>query len=157
MHPISNLVDLKRRLGFSRRCFGYFHSAMPGMTISLFSPRHWDDLLLFTCSLGKNRSCIVSPFTKISFWINYISGEPLIFIEVALLKDVACAIKVFFCPSSRKPIAPFFSCTLLFYPSLTLHSFPCTWQEVLWNNPPFPESEASCALFYSISSTQVIF
>ncbi|XP_058080478.1 uncharacterized protein LOC131228670 isoform X3 [Magnolia sinica] len=75
VHPISNLQDLKRRLGVGRRCFGYLHPALP--------------------------------------------GEPLIFIEVALLKNVA-------------------------------HSI----QEVLWDDPPAPESEATCALFYSISSTQ---
>ncbi|RDY07151.1 Malonyl-CoA decarboxylase, mitochondrial [Mucuna pruriens] len=75
VHPISNLLDLKRRLGICRRCFGYLHPAIP--------------------------------------------GEPLIFIEVALLKDVAQTI-----------------------------------QEVLWDSPPIPESEATCALFYSISSTQ---
>ncbi|XVF27941.1 hypothetical protein REPUB_Repub14bG0152700 [Reevesia pubescens] len=75
VHPIRNLIDLKRRLGVGRCCFGYFHSAIP--------------------------------------------GEPLIFIEVALLKNVAQTI-----------------------------------QEVLWDNPPIPESEAACALFYSISSTQ---
>ncbi|KAK9155565.1 hypothetical protein Sjap_003045 [Stephania japonica] len=75
VHPISNLTDLKRRLGIGRRCFGYLHPAIP--------------------------------------------GEPLIFIEVALLKDVARTI-----------------------------------QEVLWDSPPSPESEATCALFYSISSTQ---
>ncbi|KAK9133243.1 hypothetical protein Scep_012771 [Stephania cephalantha] len=75
VHPISNLTDLKRRLGAGRRCFGYLHPAIP--------------------------------------------GEPLIFIEVALLKDVARTI-----------------------------------QEVLWDTPPSPESEATCALFYSISSTQ---
>ncbi|GMI77502.1 hypothetical protein like AT4G04320 [Hibiscus trionum] len=75
VHPISNLIDLKRRLGVGRRCFAYFHSAIP---------------------------C-----------------EPLIFIEVALLKNIAETI-----------------------------------QEVLWDYPPIVESEASCALFYSISSTQ---
>ncbi|XP_028792818.1 malonyl-CoA decarboxylase, mitochondrial isoform X2 [Neltuma alba] len=75
VHPISNLLDLKRRLGVGRRCFGYLHPAIP--------------------------------------------GEPLIFIEVALLKNVARTI-----------------------------------QEVLWDSPPIPESEATCALFYSISSTQ---
>ncbi|CAN6166856.1 unnamed protein product [Urochloa humidicola] len=75
VHPIRNLIDLKRRLGVGRRCFGYFHPAIP--------------------------------------------GEPLIFIEVALHKDMAASI-----------------------------------QEVLWDDPPTPESEASCALFYSISSTQ---
>ncbi|PKI43714.1 hypothetical protein CRG98_035913 [Punica granatum] len=75
VHPISNLIDLKRRLGVGRRCFGYIHPAIP--------------------------------------------GEPLIFIEVALLKNVAQTI-----------------------------------QEVLWDNPPTPEHEATCALFYSISSTQ---
>ncbi|KAK8273532.1 hypothetical protein E1A91_D10G012000v1 [Gossypium mustelinum] len=75
VHPISNLIDLKRRLGVGRRCFGYFHSAIP--------------------------------------------REPLIFIEVALLKNIAETI-----------------------------------QEVLWDNPPIAESEATCALFYSISSTQ---
>ncbi|KAM3701398.1 hypothetical protein ACJW30_05G168500 [Castanea mollissima] len=75
VHPISNLIDLKRRLGVGRRCFGYLHPAIP--------------------------------------------GEPLIFIEVALLKDVAQSI-----------------------------------QEVLWDDPPIPECEATCALFYSISSTQ---
>ncbi|MCL7031014.1 hypothetical protein MKW94_016471 [Papaver nudicaule] len=75
VHPISNLIDLKRRLGVGRRCFGYLHPAIP--------------------------------------------GEPLIFIEVALLKDIAQTI-----------------------------------QEVLWDNPPTPESQATCALFYSISSTQ---
>ncbi|XP_051135743.1 uncharacterized protein LOC127254591 isoform X2 [Andrographis paniculata] len=75
VHPISNLLDLKRRLGVGRRCFGYLHPAIP--------------------------------------------GEPLIFIEVALLKNVAQTI-----------------------------------QEVLWDHPPTPESEAACALFYSISSTQ---
>lgn len=32
MHPITNLYDLKRRLGVGRRCFGYFHSALPGST-----------------------------------------------------------------------------------------------------------------------------
>ncbi|MED6144489.1 hypothetical protein PIB30_016157 [Stylosanthes scabra] len=63
VHPISNLLDLKRRLGIGR--------------------------------------------------------EPLIFIEVALLKNIAHSIK-----------------------------------EVLWDSPPIPESEATCALFYSISSTQ---
>lgn len=75
VHPISSLIDLKRRLGVGRRCFGYLHPAIP--------------------------------------------GEPLIFIEVALLKNVAQTI-----------------------------------QEVLWDDPPIPECEASCALFYSISSTQ---
>ncbi|RAL39503.1 unnamed protein product [Cuscuta campestris] len=75
VHPISNLIDLKRRLGVGRRCFGYFHPAIP--------------------------------------------GEPLIFIEVALMKDVAQTI-----------------------------------QEVLWDDPPALECDASCALFYSISSTQ---
>lgn len=75
VHPISNLLDLKRRLGVGRRCFGYLHPAVP--------------------------------------------GEPLIFIEVALMKNVAQTI-----------------------------------QEVLWDEPPIPESEATCALFYSISSTQ---
>ncbi|KAL5773244.1 hypothetical protein ACOSP7_012843 [Xanthoceras sorbifolium] len=75
VHPISNLIDLKRRLGVGRRCFGYLHPAIP--------------------------------------------GEPLIFIEVALLKNVAQTI-----------------------------------QEVLWDDPPIPEREATCALFYSISSTQ---
>ncbi|XP_057463354.1 uncharacterized protein LOC130753358 [Actinidia eriantha] len=75
VHPISNLIDLKRRLGVGRRCFGYLHRAIP--------------------------------------------GEPLIFIEVALLKNVAQTI-----------------------------------QEVLWDDPPIPEFEATCALFYSISSTQ---
>ncbi|KAL6846614.1 hypothetical protein ACP4OV_024062 [Aristida adscensionis] len=75
VHPIRNLIDLKRRLGVGRRCFGYFHPAIP--------------------------------------------GEPLIFIEVALLEDIAASI-----------------------------------QEVLWDHPPTPECEASCALFYSISSTQ---
>ncbi|XP_073100495.1 uncharacterized protein [Elaeis guineensis] len=75
VHPIRNLLDLKRRLSVGRRCFGYLHPAIP--------------------------------------------GEPLIFIEVALLKDVAKSI-----------------------------------QEVLWDDPPIPECEATCALFYSISSTQ---
>ncbi|XP_057433413.1 uncharacterized protein LOC130726200 isoform X2 [Lotus japonicus] len=49
VHPISNLLDLKRRLGVGRRCFGYLHAAIP--------------------------------------------GEPLIFIEVALLKNVAQTIQ----------------------------------------------------------------
>lgn len=49
VHPIRNLIDLKRRLGIGRRCFGYFHPAIP--------------------------------------------GEPLIFIEVALLKDMATSIQ----------------------------------------------------------------
>ncbi|OAO97105.1 hypothetical protein AXX17_AT4G06120 [Arabidopsis thaliana] len=75
VHPISNLLDLKRRLGIGRRCFGYFHPSVP--------------------------------------------GEPLIFIEVALMETVAQTI-----------------------------------QEVLWDNPPIPENQATCALFYSISSTQ---
>lgn len=75
VHPISNLLDLKRRLGVGRRCFGYLHPAIP--------------------------------------------GEPLIFIEVALMNNVAETI-----------------------------------QEVLWDDPPIPEHEATCALFYSISSTQ---
>ncbi|CAN8308428.1 unnamed protein product [Cochlearia groenlandica] len=75
VHPISNLLDLKRRLGIGRRCFGYFHPSIP--------------------------------------------GEPLIFIEVALMETVAQTIK-----------------------------------EVLWDNPPIPENQATCALFYSISSTQ---
>ncbi|XP_023636175.1 malonyl-CoA decarboxylase, mitochondrial isoform X2 [Capsella rubella] len=75
VHPISNLLDLKRRLGIGRRCFGYFHPSIP--------------------------------------------GEPLIFIEVALMETVAQTI-----------------------------------QEVLWDNPPIPENQATCALFYSISSTQ---
>ncbi|KAJ7517972.1 hypothetical protein O6H91_21G048500 [Diphasiastrum complanatum] len=75
VHPISNLYDLKRRLGVGRRCYGYFHPAMP--------------------------------------------GEPLVFIEVALTKDMGASI-----------------------------------QEVLFDEVPLPESEATAALFYSISSTQ---
>lgn len=49
VHPISNLIDLKRRLGVGRRCFGYIHPAIP--------------------------------------------GEPLIFIEVALMKNIAGTIQ----------------------------------------------------------------
>ncbi|XP_057820677.2 uncharacterized protein LOC131033457 isoform X2 [Cryptomeria japonica] len=75
VHPISNLYDLKRRLGTGHRCFGYLHPAIP--------------------------------------------GEPLIFIEVALMKSLAQSI-----------------------------------QEVLWDEPPIPEIDATTALFYSISSTQ---
>ncbi|KAG4912015.1 hypothetical protein JHK84_052488 [Glycine max] len=30
VHPISNLLDLKRRLGIARHCFGYLHPAIPG-------------------------------------------------------------------------------------------------------------------------------
>ncbi|GMH05283.1 hypothetical protein Nepgr_007123 [Nepenthes gracilis] len=75
VHPISSLLDLKRRVGAGRRCFGYLHPAIP--------------------------------------------GEPLIFIEVSLMKNIAKTI-----------------------------------QEVLWDDPPLPECEATCALFYSISSTQ---
>ncbi|KAL2630264.1 hypothetical protein R1flu_014950 [Riccia fluitans] len=30
VHPISNLYDLKRRLGVGRRCYGYFHPTIPG-------------------------------------------------------------------------------------------------------------------------------
>lgn len=63
VHPISSLIDLKRRLGVGRRCFGYLHPAIP--------------------------------------------GEPLIFIEVALLKNVAQTIQVI--------------CTL-FLPTLSLFS-----------------------------------
>ena len=33
--------------------------------------------------------------------------------------------------------------------------FIVSYKELLWDEPPTPESEASCALFYSISSTQV--
>lgn len=49
VHPISNLIDLKKRLGIGRRCFEYFYPAIP--------------------------------------------GESLIFIEVALVKDVAASIQ----------------------------------------------------------------
>ncbi|KAI7744894.1 hypothetical protein M8C21_009271 [Ambrosia artemisiifolia] len=49
VHPISNLIDLKRRLGLGRRCFGYIHPSIP--------------------------------------------GEPLIFIEVALMKNIAGTIQ----------------------------------------------------------------
>ncbi|KAG4914968.1 hypothetical protein JHK87_052525 [Glycine soja] len=31
VHPISNLLDLKRRLGIARRCFGYLHPAIPDL------------------------------------------------------------------------------------------------------------------------------
>lgn len=75
IHPISNLHDLKRRLGAGRRCFAYLHPAIP--------------------------------------------GEPLIFIEVALMRRLSQSV-----------------------------------QEVLWDEPPIAESEATTALFYSISSTQ---
>ncbi|KAH7425563.1 hypothetical protein KP509_11G060400 [Ceratopteris richardii] len=75
VHPISNLYDLKRRLGSERRCFGYFHPSLP--------------------------------------------GEPLIFIEVALTRSIVGCI-----------------------------------QDVLRNESPTPEDEATTALFYSISSTQ---
>ncbi|CAM6096564.1 unnamed protein product [Calypogeia fissa] len=30
VHPVSNLYDLKRRLGVGRRCYSYFHPAIPG-------------------------------------------------------------------------------------------------------------------------------
>lgn len=75
VHPISNLHDLKRRLGAGHRCFGYLHPAIP--------------------------------------------GEPLIFIEVALMRGLSQSI-----------------------------------QEVLWDEPPVAETEATTAVFYSISSTQ---
>ncbi|MCO5569122.1 hypothetical protein L7F22_022830 [Adiantum nelumboides] len=76
VHPITNLYDLKRRLGPGRRCFGYFHHSLP--------------------------------------------GEPLNFIEVALTRSILGSI-----------------------------------QDILWNETPVPEDEASTALFYSISSTQI--
>ncbi|BBN08147.1 malonyl-CoA decarboxylase [Marchantia polymorpha subsp. ruderalis] len=75
VHPISNLYDLKRRLGVGRRCYGYFHPAIP--------------------------------------------GEPLVFIEVALTNEIVGSI-----------------------------------QNVLFEEPPIAEEEATTAIFYSISSTQ---
>lgn len=75
VHPITNLYDLKRRLGAGRRCFGYFHPAMP--------------------------------------------GEPLVFIEVALTKGIESSV-----------------------------------QKVLFGEPPCEETEATSAVFYSITSTQ---
>nr|XP_027089249.1 malonyl-CoA decarboxylase, mitochondrial-like [Coffea arabica] len=68
---------------------------------------------LFCIMLNLDLKCSSSLITE------HNSGEPLIFIEVALMKDVAETI-----------------------------------QEVLWDDPPIPECEATCALFYSISSTQ---
>ncbi|CAL9015070.1 unnamed protein product, partial [Prunus brigantina] len=35
VHPISNLIDLKRRLGLGRRCFGYLNPAIPGILLLL--------------------------------------------------------------------------------------------------------------------------
>jgi malonyl-CoA decarboxylase len=37
VHPIRNLIDLKRRLGVGRRCFGYFHPAIPGCLLWLLA------------------------------------------------------------------------------------------------------------------------
>jgi len=76
VHPISNLYDLKRRLGTGRRCFGFFHPAMP--------------------------------------------GEPLVFIEVALTNNTENSI-----------------------------------QKVLFDEAICEENQATTALLYSISSTQV--
>ncbi|CAH1439955.1 unnamed protein product [Lactuca virosa] len=69
VHPISNLIDLKRRLGIGRRCFGYIHPAIP--------------------------------------------GEPLIFIEVALMKNIASTIQevLWHDPPTPEPEAS----TALFY------------------------------------------
>nr|GEU84092.1 malonyl-CoA decarboxylase, mitochondrial isoform X1 [Tanacetum cinerariifolium] len=69
VHPISNLIDLKRRLGVGRRCFGYIHPAIP--------------------------------------------GEPLIFIEVALMKNIAGTIQevLWHDPPTPEPEAT----TALFY------------------------------------------
>jgi hypothetical protein len=78
VHPISNLYDLKRRLGTGRRCFGFFHPAMP--------------------------------------------GEPLVFIEVALTNNTENSI-----------------------------------QKVLFDEAICEENQATTALLYSISSTQVLF
>jgi hypothetical protein len=77
VHPISNLYDLKRRLGTGRRCFGFFHPAMP--------------------------------------------GEPLVFIEVALTNNTENSI-----------------------------------QKVLFDEAICEENQATTALLYSISSTQVL-
>ncbi|XP_043690211.1 malonyl-CoA decarboxylase, mitochondrial isoform X1 [Telopea speciosissima] len=74
VHPISNLIDLKRRLGVGRRCFGYLHPAIP--------------------------------------------GEPLVFIEVALLKDVAQKVQDVLC---NDPLTPEFEakCALFYSISST--------------------------------------
>lgn len=77
-----------------------------------------------------------------------ISGEPLIFIEVALLKDVAKSIQVNY-------FGIIYSLLLTYnFQSTHIYNFVGN-QEVLWDDPPIPECEATCALFYSISSTQV--
>ncbi|KAK6917786.1 Malonyl-CoA decarboxylase, N-terminal, partial [Dillenia turbinata] len=79
----------------------------------------WDDsasllekIVAYERRLGIGRRCF-------GYLHPAIPGEPLIFIEVALLKNVAQTI-----------------------------------QEVLWDDPPIAEADATCALFYSISSTQ---
>ncbi|KAG6754618.1 hypothetical protein POTOM_040410 [Populus tomentosa] len=36
VHPINNLLDLKRRLGIGRRCFGYLHTSIPGINLGKF-------------------------------------------------------------------------------------------------------------------------
>ncbi|KAF9587559.1 hypothetical protein IFM89_004017, partial [Coptis chinensis] len=141
VHPISNLIDLKRRLGIGRRCFGYLHPAIPGsylLTVELNNPskslcvwlsiRQGDTIaegtVILSTSVSVSTGAIGTTFFRRSYTFNcfgagVLTGEPLIFIEVALLKGVAQTI-----------------------------------QEVLWDDPPTLESEATCALFYSISSTQ---
>ncbi|KAE9452711.1 hypothetical protein C3L33_15365, partial [Rhododendron williamsianum] len=142
VHPISNLIDLKRRLGVGRRCFGYLHPAIPAPSPPLlhhnpsasnttqrihtstrweaFAVKHrWSHPTVTTSGYPSLLPTVPPPPPHPDADVDYPRREPLIFIEVALMKNVAQTI-----------------------------------QEVLWDDPPIPECEATCALFYSISSTQ---
>jgi hypothetical protein len=61
VHPISNLYDLKRRLGSGRRCFGYFHPSIPGKNVKGY-PRHLSSPFWFE----KMQTCVHFKRTKLS-------------------------------------------------------------------------------------------
>lgn len=125
-------------------------------------------------------------FVFISFWVSILSMAwrwnwkgtcvlmELVYLYVIfLLNYIASLLQLNNTFFFRRTINFYWSCSYeergsnntgeLFVPNIILTSanLIINWwkmmlQEVLWDDPPIPEGEAECALFYSISSTQVI-
>ncbi|KAG5620700.1 hypothetical protein H5410_005918 [Solanum commersonii] len=169
VHPISNLIDLKRRLGIGHRCFGYFHPAIPDHGFGSFLMRYSAYDLVFShagqsyqiqkcengCPSSRNILDILSSDMVHQFLRFGMKEELLKSDRHTCLSMLIKHLVTFFLIEQIKPNVVFCSGEpLIFIEVALMKDVAATIQEVLWDNPPISEHEASCAIFYSISSTQ---
>ncbi|KAL3688129.1 hypothetical protein R1sor_014438 [Riccia sorocarpa] len=131
LHSIRNMDDLKRRLSAGRRCYGYFHPAVPG-------PLYWNLIP------GMSKSVEAPAHTSWPCAAPY-TAPPLYLLDTHSLLPAGLLEEQAY-PRGCEPVT--------FCELALSNKLEGSIQSILYDEPPIAEEAATTAIFYAIAHTQ---